>query len=834
MSFDPELLSLLLQGATLITPNNRLSDALVQTFFKTQKPKFFIKPACFSYQQFLQQLYALHSLNNTSTPLLLNNFQCQHLWLRVAGLDANPGLIQELQKAWKACLNWDIDFSHPAFGTTNQTHLFQQWAQQYSADLDALQSITPEQLVSFLVSEQTPITSGVFIWYGFDIFTPEQEKLQNYLLQNNCQLIIRDATRSNNQALLYTAVDELDEEMQMVHWLQETATNEDGTIGVIVFDLQAKKERLQRLFSQQLPDVSFNFSYGQVLTQYPIVNLALTCLALDPAQITVEQMSCLLSSPFLSESASEFNSRAHAHATCDALKDSIINADIAVQALMPLTPVLATILATLPCLPDAAEVSEWVGVFLQRLQHFGFPGEITLSSESYQCYQRLLELFDEFYGLGLMAQTLSREEALLTLSQLAKSTVFQAQTVCARVQVLGYLEALGCPFDHVWISGLHENAFPAKVRPSPFIPIVLQRLKKMPPVTPQLQLDVAFKTCERLKNSNKIAVFSYPNYSQERRNLPSPFLQELPAYTPITMKTALAPAPLHWRIEHYEIPLVTNTIVKGGASLITNQAKCPFRAFSLHRLHARRVERNTYGLDARQRGQIIHKTMELMWQQLQNQATLIATEDATLEAMLENAIQKAIIPFCQLRPHSFVSLFQQVEIKRLKHLIGVCLTQEKLRPAFSVDALEKSFTLALGALEITMRLDRLDTDTRGEKWVIDYKTRIPNSMPWFEDRPQEPQLLLYSLLDEAITTLLFISLKAGKITTKGISAHTCSNYSSGIHQEENWVSRRAQWKDNLEKIAAEFSAGYCQPKPINASICQHCEVQSLCRYKFKS
>ncbi len=99
-----------------------------------------------------------------------------------------------------------------------------------------------------------------------------------------------------------------------------------------------------------------------------------------------------------------------------------------------------------------------------------------------------------------------------------------------------------------------------------------------------------------------------------------------------------------------------------------------------------------------------------------------------------------------------------IEQERLQRLILTYIEWEKARPPFSVHALEQEYSLVLSGLAIRVRVDRID-QVEDKKWVIDYKSTLPSSKPWNDERPKEPQLLLYALLDEEINTLLLVQLK---------------------------------------------------------------------------
>ena len=54
--------------------------------------------------------------------------------------------------------------------------------------------------------------------------------------------------------------------------------------------------------------------------------------------------------------------------------------------------------------------------------------------------------------------------------------------------------------------------------------------------------------------------------------------------------------------------------VKGGARFFQDQAQCPFRAFVNHRLRIRPLEEGAPGLDARLKGNVLHRALQLLWQ----------------------------------------------------------------------------------------------------------------------------------------------------------------------------------------------------------------------------
>jgi probable DNA repair protein len=280
--------------------------------------------------------------------------------------------------------------------------------------------------------------------------------------------------------------------------------------------------------------------------------------------------------------------------------------------------------------------------------------------------------------------------------------------------------------------------------------------------------------------------------------------------------------------ETYTIPIKANELLAGGTALLGNQAKCPFKAFAEHRLSAKPLPQVSEGTDNKERGTLIHKVMEVLWRDLESQHHLLQMEPGELNQLIEQAIneaQKAV----QKESEEPLPLIQEIEYTRLKRLVVGCLEWEKQRPAFTVASLEQSFSIRLSGLEIKVRVDRLDK-VSDKTWVIDYKSTLPSNKPWNEDRPQEPQLLLYALLDEDINTLLFMQIKTGKIICSGLSEEPSDIKGiSALKKGENWIDTRDYWQQQLTTLVEEILGGHCPPQPISSTTCSYCDFKNLCR-----
>lgn len=833
-----KLFALLTEKATVITPNNRLSSTIIEQYFRDQSNKTVDKPTCLPYEVVLLKAY--EQLNFThpqlQAPTLLTSHQCQYLWRKLISTQANStysdGLLQAVMTAWEHCEQWQISPQDPTFCYTPQTRQFQRWWQLFHEYLQQNHLITECQLVPYLIQAHSPLFSQSVVWTCFNDFTPQQQQLQQHLQDLGLAQYQYDLMPKNNESKVFSAQNENEEYQQLINWLHLNIDAGSQHIGVVVPDLQQKSSLVERILTHHFTASVINSSLGQSLSQYPLVAHALCWLNLNLCTLTPHQAALLLQSPYLGSSQEEFTARSEYLQSSTLLEDQCISLTLFIKELKICAPQLATLIAQIAPYPEKATLHTWIDLFEARLNLLGFPGESGLNSANYQCLNRFLLLFDEFRQLSLFDTYLSSTDALETLQYLADNTIFQPQKTDALIHVCGLLEASGCEFDHLWVMGLTDQCLPQGVHLSAFIPPKLQRDHHMPHSLPARELEFAQKIIQRLHDGAGSIVFSYAELQGDSPNLPCSLITTYPKWEPLPeIHHPFQENELGSQEETYCVPLELEEPISGGTALLANQAKCPFKAFAEHRLGAQKLSQMNDGLDTRARGKIIHKVMELLWQQLQNQQALFAWDSDTLEHHIEAAIHASLEPLTQQHPETFSPLLQDIERARLKRLTFDCLEWEKQRVPFSIAALEQSFTINLAGLNFQVRVDRLD-QVGDKKWVIDYKTSLPSNKPWNEDRPKEPQLLLYALLDNEINTLLLMQLKAGKISCSGLSEEKQEIHGiSALKKEESWEARRDHWKNLLSDLAQEFQQGHCLPQPAQKNLCQQCSFANLCRFQ---
>lgn len=830
-------------GAMLITPNNRLSNQLLRDYFYQydNHDTLLEKPTCLPYQTFLKSLYATlrDQTPQINHPILLSRTQERLLWQQILRQQPyhayHDGLLKEVQNAWDHCQHWQIKINDPAYAYTPQTRQFQHWQTLFQAELKTKQAITENQLVDYLLQQESPrlTASKHLIWACFDDFTPQQHALQQTLEQQGVIQDYYDLDTPNAEAYQYKARDPDDEWQQMILWTKARLAAGDQRIILVIPDLQRVASRLQRFLTQHFSEHAYNLSLGKNLLQYPLVNHALEWLTLNET-LSHQQACLLLQSPYLHGSQYEYLARSEWLDQSTLLREPMIPTSFFYEACQTKAPELSRILKNKVPYPEHASLMTWASLFKQRLAALGFPGEYALDSESYQCFQRFMTLFDEFIALSVIQSEMPLEEALNALRSLAQQTIFQYKQPETSVLILGLLEASGCQADSMWICGLTDQCLPQSMRLSAFIPHPLQRQLDMPHASNERELRLAKQLIERLQSSCEHLIFSYPGLTGEQPNLPSPLIASHLSYHALT-ESVCDHCQLIEIEENYQLPLVDQEQVTGGTSLLANQAQCPFKAFAAHRLHAKTPEPLQEGLDARDRGQLIHRVLESVWQILKTQQALLLLSHSELDNLLKRLINQTLNHLLQSKAMTYPPLLKQIEEARLMRLLHACLEWEKQRPPFEVFAIEQTETVSLADLTFNIRMDRVDQIQPNDpsqpvqKCVIDYKTSLPLK-PWREERPEAPQLLLYALTNDHINALLFLQLKSGRVTCHGLSEESLSiDGVQIIKKDESWPEFQITWQQRLTHLAEEFKQGHCTPTPLSTTTCQVCAFQNLCR-----
>jgi probable DNA repair protein len=845
---------------TVVTPNRRLAQALAAEFDQRQIAAgraVWETADILPYPAFVERLYddALHSEAGAGLPLLLTPDQAQTLWEEVirrspAGKDllAIPETAAQAAEAWALAHAWLLLERLGRTPLGDDGAAFASWACDYDARTDRGRLTDHARLAAFVarvLDDPQVRRPRHLVAYGFDVVTPQQRAFLEALAARSVEVATCGPVRRAGAAVRIAALDARDEMLQAARWARARLEAEAGArIAIVVPDLAGRRNALRRALADTMDPgrtaaiLPFNISLGEPLVCRPLVAHALAALSLGGHDLEFERASDLIRSPFIDGGETELHARARLDARLRRRAEPLVRLGHLVEAAGE-APRLARTLAAYAefrkeRLFAPRSPGDWARAFSEALSLLGFPGERGLDSAEYQTLKKWHDVVARFASLDRVAGTLGFNEAVARLGRMAAETLFQPETPQLPVQVLGLIEAAGMTFDHLWVMGLSDEAWPAPAHPNPFVPLPLQRAAGVPNASPAAALERARAlTAEWLACAREV-VLSYPRRDADRDLAPSPLIAaveegvlSLPEYA--SWRDAIRRAAAVERIDDAPAPAAA---ARAGTGLLKDEAACPFRAFAVHRLRAAGLESPHAGLDAIERGTLVHRVLAGAWERLGSKAALDALDARALEAMLDTVADEAIRRKQRERPTTFGGRFAAVERRRLVRLAREWLDAERKRSGFAVLATEAQRTATLGMLDLRLRLDRLDLLDSGERVVIDYKTGRATVVSLLGPRPDEPQLPLYlTVAEPEACAVAFAQVRAGDMRFAGLASATGLVPGAEV-PEAGWAGQQAAWRIELERLAEEFAAGGAAVDPKRpGETCRLCDLQPLCRIR---
>ncbi len=854
-------------GITVVTPNRRLAQVLATEFDRRQLAAgrtAWETADILPYPAFVERCYedALYSELAPSLPLLLTSEQEQGLWEErvstypgASPLLAVPETAALAREAWELAHAWRLveHLGAPPFSADAEA--FFAWSRDY-AERTARASLTDRarlpELVSHALGHASVKKPRLLVAFGFDAVTPQQDAFLTALAANGVKLASCRTPRREANAIRVAAADARDEIRRAAHWARaRLEANPDARIAIAVPDLAVRKHALRRALAETLDPggtaevPAYNISLGDPLTDRALVAHALAALELGGREIDFERASLVMRSPFIARAETELARRAAVDARLRRRAEPYVTLE-RLASQVDAAPELARTLDEYAAfrksrLFGAQLPSDWARAFSDALTLLGFPGERSLDSAEYQTLKKWHDVVARLAGLDRTAPKLGFAAALGRLRRMAQDTLFQPETPDVPIQVLGVLEAAGMVFDHLWVMGLSDEAWPMPARANPFVPLALQRRAAVPNATPAAALELARqRTAEWLSGAAEV-VLSHPRREGDRDLAPSPLVAHVSAGTPDAPDYPTWRAAIHQtaKVEHLadaRAPeFAAGQPARGGAGLLKAQGACPFRAFARYRLGAAGVEAPHAGLDARERGMLLHRMLAAVWRELKTKQVLDALTPAELATRLAAAAEEAIASERRGRPATLAGRFADLEKARLMRIARAWLDLERERGDFTAVQVEEKRAVAIGPLALELRLDRVDETADGARIVIDYKTGKVALAGIVEPRPDEPQLPLYVVGAEPdATAAAFAQVAADGMRFVGLARTADAlpglKTPADAGAEPTWTAQVAFWRAELERLANEFASGHAAVDPKRRpQTCRECDLHALCR-----
>ncbi|MYN13238.1 hypothetical protein GSY71_08785 [Pusillimonas sp. TS35] len=713
-----------------------------------------------------------------------------------------------------------------------------------------------ERVADSLCDGMLALPVRTIVLAGFNELSPRMRGLLDSLRERGITVASLAQPGQTAQRVSRVAAADPDSEWRLAAaWAaRQLAANANGRYAIIAARLEADVVLAHRCLRGVLGGASpYNVAVARPLADWPLTRAALAWLAVLATRAVGRAWAPTdLGAALLAGGCAGGEREAAGRAALDAWwrrrKIVAVGPDALSEQLARYTPQLAqawrACTEALANAHDAATTDVWATRFRGWLDTLGFPGGDTLDSHAYQALEAFDRLLDSMARLAPVMGVLSMGRAVALLRQLARETPFQPQRdPSSRLDVLGFLESEGGRWDAVWVLGLTDEALPAPARPNPFVPLAAQREAGAPRATPERELQWAKSLYASLLECAPEVVLCHPQAEGERILRPSPCIAEVP----LAIQPASAPASavatfgnvLEYVVDDQGPPLDEGAPTRGGIGVIDTQARNPLWAYAKYRLGASELAPYAEVFNQNNRGELLHRAVELVWRMLGAQEAL---HERTLEGSLDELVAECVEQAAQEFLANYGHTLRALETARACGVVREWLDVEMRRPPFSVKDVEQEYAWRHGPLALSLRLDRIDLLHDGRLAVIDYKSGAGNIDPradWMRARPVNVQLPFYAAVlaehSSEVGALVLARLHAKEIQARGLED---GDYGfEGVAGLDDWPAFKGlawqdvmqRWRTTIEALADEYAQGVARNTSLRADDLRYCDVRPFLR-----
>jgi ATP-dependent helicase/nuclease subunit B len=807
----------------------------------------------------LRESYLQRQLTQSDSPRALSELEERELWRTViddieAGRDfLDPtAAARAAQRARRVVYEYGIPLQALAADPSEEVQAFLDWNRAFEHRCRALGCLSAESFLGLMPRAEIPVA-----WIESPVWRPMARR---WLSQNGRVLAAQEtATQTLSRLHAPSAGAELS---AIADWSRANL-NADASFRawICIPDLSRRRAEVIDAFDAALAPRRFEL-YGDVAAPYavaggtPLADFAPVHNALDTLNactglLPFVNFSALLRAPQLQASPAdasaaalldvELRARAPSHADLESwlrLADRValgrkLGAVTAVRRLQATQRVLAES-------RGSHRFSEWVCIWIAALEAGPWAERGRWSSTEFQAAERFREVLaalataDEIFGAHAEAS------AFHVLRRVSRDTQFQAQTGVPPIWISGQLLDPWLNYDGLWVSGCGDDQWPAPAQPVPLLPVHLQRQYGVVSASPDSQLTQALDLQIRWQARGRHCIFSHADRGEGSCSAASPLLPQpaMPLYasesTPLTQP--------HWRAQLQSGAQLERLVDESappfsalenthGVATLRAQSRCAFRGFAETRLDAHRLDQPVPGFNERERGELTHHALEVVWSELRNSAVLEQLSLPAQTQLLDRAALQALELVCRKRDPG--PRWRGRERDRLRNLLALWLNMERNRAPFSVESLEQHSQVArYSGLAFKVRLDRVDRLADGARVLIDYKTGSANP-DWRGARPDNPQLPIYALLrPEGLVAVAYARVNAAVpgfvAEAERRNIFTPRSQISNLEGMPNFAALVQVWAQRIEAIAAAFATGRAEVAPTPKA-CKSCDLQGLCR-----
>ncbi|AOE50420.1 PD-(D/E)XK nuclease family protein [Kangiella sediminilitoris] len=799
--------------------------------------------------------------NEEPLPYVLSEAQSSYLWQDIVEQsDWNnyllqiPATAQKAWQAWQQYQQWQLDLNDSVPWDKDQ-QAFAEWRKTFTHMLEQNRWLdnpsSMNKLIKHfeLIGKMLPKTIYLA---GFEQISPQQKALFECMSDlTEVRWLQRDSSQAKPQVFRFNSLRE--EFRQAIIRAREAVETEfrdnpHFKFAIVVPELEKHKPLLERLLWQEMtPCLSisdsevqglYDFSLGEPLTRQPIIQTALNLMSFANGSIDKSTFRQILMSPYwgLNKNTIQVRAQLDKNLREQHKERYTIENFASLEKSSQLDELAACLGAGRELVREKRKITDWMQVLPELLQVLQWPGYRTLNSREYQIKQTFLECFNSLRSHQLFYKdAINFTQLLSLLKTVVAEKEFHQEQPKAPIQIMGILETLGLEFDEVWLTGATYQVLPAKPNPNPFIEKQLLKQHEMPGSSSQRELDYAQQLIESLLYSSSRVTFSYPLFEGDSELMPSPLLMKY-KHQDVAARALLAPDYIEQckqesYVKSYEDDSgieLTEHAIKGGTGFFKDQINCPFKAYLTYRLKTKAFEEVEQGLNAMERGQIVHKVLERFWKQQTSSEIIHNRDEPELADMIEPLLEQVLTEFKDELYYLQLDSFYNNEKSRLLKQLSRALFVDSKRLPFVPLHHEQRQQIEVADLVFNLQVDRIDKVDDG-LLIIDYKTGNAQRKSLISEPPEEPQLALYAINqhDEPVAGVSFFNINAKEVRYQGI-ADTIENLALGKQSATKTPVAELidGWKLQLEEVGQAIKQGRAV---VNPRSCDYCDFSSVCR-----
>ena len=762
--------------------------------------------------------------------------------------------IHQAQAAWKLVHLYNLSWEWKDYREFDMPRFFHKWGCAY-AELCAEKKLIDESRAFREFNRRVydgSLTPAPSLWTGWIEEMPPLYRRTWDLCASHQEdplpSLYGEALESEQERLCYS-----DEEQELRAVAAEVKEayerNPAQSVGIVIPGLEQMWHLVRRIFrdafqsdpleSQPPP---FNMSWGETLQSHPLIGDLLRLLELTQEPRPPADFLDLFQSPYIRGAEQEQAGRFRLKEKVVAL--SLHHRSLSLSRLLRIhsikehlggCPQLRSCLENFLSIKDAftsqASPHHWAMVFNRQAEALGWGTVSRWSSQEIYLRDRWDALLDSLYGLHRVLPVCSRFRALSFL-QAAAQAVFQPYRSRPQIHILGLREAEGLRFDKLFVCRMNENAIP---RPAAnfFIPYRLGQAGRVPGYGIELSWAAEERLIQSLSKMAPQVKFTYAKRVNDEERLIHPLLRQLREDMGKEARAGSKELPPVEELEDNNAPSVAkNEKLSSLVALVQHQAACPFKSFARFRLKVEETPTLAEQLTPQNRGTMAHRMLKEIWSELKDKQRLLDMKQEELRALIAAKAHQVVADWSHNGIFLKEDMIAELEQRHLKDIARKALEYEKEEPrSFRIHALEEKKEVNFCGYDFSVYIDRIDALDEKGTMILDYKItkRALSPASLMDERPDEPQLLIYSMLVKDIKAfgLMVLSLKQKPFVT-GITLAD-----EAFSSSKNWRRLSQEQMNRLQQrpkeIFQDFLRGKAAVDPKKANTCRYCCYHSLCR-----